>query len=112
MAGRAFGPAGAPAWGGRVAAVLPALPLERSADGERAAVQPRRAVRRAGSPTGVVLTAAVLADDLDVGPLQSERFPLPQSDVDGDVDDDVAVETADIVFAADRYELRYVMEIK
>jgi GntR family transcriptional regulator len=29
-----------------------------------------------------------------------------------DVDDDIAVETADIVFAADRYELRYVMEIK
>ncbi len=32
--------------------------------------------------------------------------------VGSDVDDDVAVETADIVFAADRYELRYVMEIK
>ncbi len=29
-----------------------------------------------------------------------------------DVDEDIAVETADIVFAADRYELRYVMEIK
>jgi GntR family transcriptional regulator len=28
------------------------------------------------------------------------------------VDQDIAVETADIVFAADRYELRYVMEIK
>lgn len=28
------------------------------------------------------------------------------------VNDDIAVETADIVFAADRYELRYVMEIK
>lgn len=29
-----------------------------------------------------------------------------------DVDEDIAVATADIVFAADRYELRYVMEIK
>ncbi|MGH3708183.1 MAG: GntR family transcriptional regulator [Pseudonocardiaceae bacterium] len=28
------------------------------------------------------------------------------------VDEDIAVETADIVFAADRYELRYLMEIK
>jgi hypothetical protein len=28
------------------------------------------------------------------------------------VDEDIAVATVDIVFAADRYELRYVMEIK